>query len=179
MHLLPPRPCRTRQSAQPRSDRCPSAGPSRVRPGDPDPRPPDPAPAHAHLWKTPASRAARRTQPMSGTPARRLMFFSGMPLLPPRASTSAARCGGFSRPRPAPRLRCSFGGRPRDGRPRGAGTDVAAPFSSASIFLPRRRPNGSTSGSSAPPTPLGTARLLWQLKAPPTARPGPGARREL
>lgn len=84
------------------------------------------------LWKTPASRAARRTQPMSGTPARRLMFFSGMPLLPPRASTSAARCGGFSRPRPAPRLRCSFGGRPRDGRPRGAGPDVAAPFSSAS-----------------------------------------------
>lgn len=138
--------------------------------------------AHAHLWKTPESRAARRTQPMSGTPARCLMFFRGMPLLPPRARMRAAICGGFSTPRPWPprELRCSFGGRPREGRPRGLETEVAAPFSTESIFLPRLLPSFSTSGSSClatsarrrpispPDCPRG-----WLFPAPPTSDPAP------
>lgn len=146
--------------------------------------------AHAHLWKTPESRAARRTQPMSGTPARCLMFFRGMPLLPPRARIRAARCGGFSTPRPWPprELRCSFGGRPREGRPRGLETEVAAPFSTESIFLPRLLPSFSTSGSSSlatsarrRPTSPPDRQRGWLFPAPPTATsPRPrGARREL
>lgn len=151
----------------------------------PRPTPAQTAPptlAHAHLWKTPESRAARRTQPISGTPARCLMFFRGMPLLPPRARIRAARCGGFSTPRPWPprELRCSFGGRPREGRPRGLDTEVAAPFSTESIFLPRLLPSFSTSGSSSLATsarrrpispPEHSRGWLFQLLAPPPPRP--------
>ncbi|MEQ2278539.1 hypothetical protein XENORESO_021828 [Xenotaenia resolanae] len=39
--------------------------------------------------------ATLSTQPMRGTPARGLMFFSGIPLLPPRARIRAATCLGF------------------------------------------------------------------------------------
>lgn len=43
-----------------------------------------------HLSNISESTAALSTHPMSGTPASILMFFSGIPLLPPRAKIKAA-----------------------------------------------------------------------------------------
>ncbi len=45
-----------------------------------------------HLSNTPESSAALITHPIKRTPARTLMFFRGMPLLPPRARIRAAMC---------------------------------------------------------------------------------------
>lgn len=91
--------------------------------------------AHAHLWKTPASLAARSTQPISGTPASSLMFFSGIPLLPPRASTRAARWG---RGAPAP---ASMSVRPPAGWPERFPPNPypSLPAAATSPALPLRR----------------------------------------
>lgn len=45
-----------------------------------------------YLSKTSESSAALITHPIRGTPANNLMFFRGMPLLPPRARIRAAMC---------------------------------------------------------------------------------------
>lgn len=128
---------------------CPSGGPA---------PPHDPRPGRTAHSRTCAPLEDPRVQGRTQDPANErdprqvlIMFFRGMPLLPPRARIRAARCGGFSTPRPWPprELRCSFGGRPREGRPRGLETEVAAPFSTESIFLPRLLPSFSTSGSSS------------------------------
>lgn len=49
-------------------------------------------PPPSYLSRSSQSSAALITQPMRGTPARILMFFRGMPLLPPRARIRAALC---------------------------------------------------------------------------------------